>query len=219
MDLVTAIITTCKREPAIVERAIKSIINQTYSNMQYVLVDDSPEDYEFRDDVKKIAQKYQVGISEIISANSQFKNPNMIYPGDKVTIPLLDNDTKNFEQQVVNLVNQQRSKNGLLPLTMNWQVSRVARYKSQDMCDRNYFSHQSPTYGSPFDMLKQFNINYSSAGENIAKGQKTPQAVMNSWMNSQGHRQNILNKNFTQIGVGYYNKNGTTYWTQMFIRP
>lgn len=171
------------------------------------------------DSLWKIAQKYQVGISEIISANSQFKNPNMIYPGDKVTIPLLDNDTKNFEQQVVNLVNQQRSKNGLLPLTMNWQVSRVARYKSQDMCDRNYFSHQSPTYGSPFDMLKQFNINYSSAGENIAKGQKTPQAVMNSWMNSQGHRQNILNKNFTQIGVGYYNKNGTTYWTQMFIRP
>lgn len=171
------------------------------------------------DSLWKIAQKYQVGISEIISANSQFKNPNMIYPGDKVTIPLLDNDTKNFEQQVVNLVNQQRSKNGLLPLTMNWQVSRVARYKSQDMCDRNYFSHQSPTYGSPFDMLKQFNINYSSAGENIAKGQKTPQAVMNSWMNSHGHRQNILNKNFTQIGVGYYNKNGTTYWTQMFIRP
>lgn len=170
------------------------------------------------DSLWKIAQKYQVGISEIISANDQFKNPNMIYPGDKVTIPLLDANTTNIEQQVVNLVNQQRAKNGLASLTLNWQVSRVARYKSQDMCDKNYFSHQSPTYGSPFDMLKQFNINYTVAGENIAKGQKTAQAVMNSWMNSQGHRENILNKNFTQIGVGYYNKNGTTYWTQMFIK-
>lgn len=170
------------------------------------------------DSLWKIAQKYQVGISEIISANDQFKNPNLIYPGDKVTIPLLDQSTVNIEQQVVDLVNQQRSKNGLSPLTLNWQVSRVARYKSQDMCEKNYFSHTSPTYGSPFDMLKKFNINYSTAGENIAKGQKTAQAVMNSWMNSEGHRANILNKNFKEIGVGYYNKNGSTYWTQMFIR-
>lgn len=170
------------------------------------------------DSLWKIAQKYQVGLSEIISANDQFKDPNMIYPGDKVTIPLLDATTSSIEQQVANLVNEQRAKNGLPALTLNWQVSRVARYKSQDMCDRNYFSHQSPTYGSPFDMLKQFNISYTSAGENIAKGQKTAQSVMNSWMNSEGHRANILNKNFTQIGVGYYNKNGTTYWTQMFIK-
>lgn len=170
------------------------------------------------DSLWKIAQKYQVGISEIISANNQFKDPNMIYPGDKVTIPLLDANTTSIEQQVVNLVNQQRFKNGLSPLTLNWQVSRVARYKSHDMCDRNYFSHTSPTYGSPFDMLKQFNVNYSTAGENIAKGQKSAQAVMNSWMNSSGHRANILNKNFTQIGVGYYKSNGTTYWTQMFIK-
>lgn len=85
------------------------------------------------------------------------------------------------------------------------------------MKDKNYFSHTSPTYGSPFDMMKKFNISYKSAGENIAKGQKTPQAVVNAWMNSEGHRKNILSKSFTEIGVGYIQGNNTTYWTQMFI--
>lgn len=171
------------------------------------------------DSLWKIASKYQVGISEIINANKQFTNPNMIYPNDKVTIPTLDPATKSIEEQVAAIVNKERQSNGLSPLTFNWQVARVARYKSEDMCNKNYFSHTSPTYGSPFDMLNKFNIKHSTAGENIAKGQKTAQAVMTAWMNSEGHRKNILNKNFTQIGVGYYNSNGNTYWTQMFIRP
>ena len=84
------------------------------------------------------------------------------------------------------------------------------------MADKNYFDHTSPTYGSPFDMMKKFGIKYNTAGENIAKGQTTAQSVMNSWMNSPGHRANILSSNFGKIGVGYVNKNGTTYWTQMF---
>ena len=71
------------------------------------------------------------------------------------------------------------------------------------MHDKRYFSHQSPTYGSPFDMMKQFGITYRTAGENIAMGQSTPQAVVNAWMNSKGHRANILNASFTQIGMGY----------------
>ena len=165
-----------------------------------------------------IAKKYHVGISEIVKANSQIKTPDKIYPGDRIIIPLTDTETTNVEQQVANLVNQYRAKNGLSTLNLNWELSRIARYKSQDMCDRNYFDHNSPTYGSPFDMLKKFNINYQTAGENIAKGQKSAEAVVNSWMNSEGHRANILNKNFTQIGVGYYNKNGVTYWTQLFIK-
>ena len=97
---------------------------------------------------------------------------------------------------------------------MNWELSRVARYKSQDMKDKGYFSHTSPTYGSPFDMMKKFGITYRTAGENIAKGQRTPQAVVNAWMNSSGHRANILNSSFTQIGVGYVADGN--YWTQMF---
>jgi uncharacterized YkwD family protein len=98
---------------------------------------------------------------------------------------------------------------------MDWELSRVARYKSQDMRDLGYFSHTSPTYGSPFDMMKKFGLSYRYAGENIAKGFSTPSAVVKGWMNSEGHRANILNKNFTKIGVGYVADGN--YWTQMFI--
>lgn len=167
-----------------------------------------------------IAQKYQVGLSEIINANKQFKNPALIYPGQKVNVPLLT-EVKSVEGEVIRLVNVERSKRGLKPLTHNWQLSRCARVKSEDMRNKNYFSHTSPTYGSPFNMIKAFNIPYSTAGENIAAGQPTPQQVMNMWMNSAGHRANILNPNFTQIGVGYASGGGSYryYWTQMFIRP
>jgi len=171
------------------------------------------------DSLWKIAQKYQVGLSEIIEANPQFKNPALIFPGDKVTVPLNDPTTLSLEEQVVRLCNAERAKYGLAPLKMNWQVARVARYKSDEMRDKNYFSHTSPGYGSPFDMLKSFNVAYSTAGENIAKGQKTAQAVVTAWMNSEGHRKNILNGNFTEIGVGCSTGGGTTYWTQMFIKP
>ena len=168
------------------------------------------------DTMWKIAVKYKVGTSEIISANPQVSNPDMIYPGQILNIPSLDSTVSDYEAEVVRLVNEARKKEGLSPLTHDWELSRVARYKSQDMKDNKYFAHQSPTYGSPFEMIKAFGISYKSAGENIAKGQRTPQAVFNSWMNSSGHRQNILNPNYTRIGVGYV-KDGN-YWTQIFIR-
>jgi uncharacterized YkwD family protein/spore coat assembly protein SafA len=169
------------------------------------------------DTMWKIAVKYQVGVSEVIQANPAVKNPNMIYPGQKLNIPELG-EVKSVEEQVAALVNQERSKHGLQPLKLNWELSRVARYKSQDMIDKNYFSHTSPTYGSPFTMMKNFGISYRAAGENIAGGQKTPQEVMNAWMNSEGHRKNILSSQYTEIGVGYA-KGGSYghYWTQMFI--
>lgn len=167
------------------------------------------------DSLWKIAVKYQVGISEIISANPQFSDPNLIYPGQTVYIPTLDTAVLSYEQQVVDLVNDIRRQNGLPELTLNWELARVARYKSQDMCDNRYFSHTSPVYGSPFTMIRNFGISYRTAGENIAMGYKTPQAVVNGWMNSSGHRANILNASFTAIGVGYV-ANGN-YWTQMFI--
>ena len=169
------------------------------------------------DTMWKIAVKYQVGVSELIKANSAIKNPNSIYPGQKITIPT-DKAGSSYEEQVVQLVNQERAKVGLKPLKSNWEVARVARYKSQDMIDKNYFSHTSPTYGSPFDMMKNFGITYSTAGENIAAGQATPKEVVNAWMNSEGHRKNILSSQFTEIGVGYA-KGGSYghYWTQMFI--
>lgn len=167
------------------------------------------------DTMWKIAVKYKVGTSEIIKANPQISNPNLIYPGQKLNIPTTDSSVSDFESEVIRLVNKERAAKGLSPLTANWELSRVARYKSQDMVDNHYFSHTSPTYGTPFQMMKSFGISYKTAGENIAYGQTTPQAVVTAWMNSSGHRANILNANYKQIGVGYV-KNGN-YWTQMFI--
>jgi len=126
------------------------------------------------------------------------------------------NAINSMEQEVARLVNIERQKAGLAPLTLNAELSKVARIKSQDMADKNYFSHTSPTYGDPFAMMKSFGIKYGYAGENIAKGYNSAESVMNGWMNSSGHRANILNSNFKTIGVGYVKANGTTYWTQMF---
>ena len=167
------------------------------------------------DSMWKIAVKYKVGLSEIINANPQVKNPALIYPNQILHIPLTDVAVTSYEQQVADLVNAERAKAGLPALKLNWELSRVARIKSQDMHDKKYFAHQSPTYGSPFDMMKKFGISYRTAGENIAQGYATPQSVMTGWMNSPGHRANILNSSFTQIGVGYF-KDGN-YWTQMFL--
>ena len=127
-------------------------------------------------------------------------------------------DFSSYQQQVLDLVNAERTKRGISALTLDSNLSSVATKKSQDMVNKNYFDHTSPTYGSPFDMMKQFGISYRTAGENIAKGQKTPQEVVTAWMNSEGHRKNILNPNFTNLGVGIAkDSKGTTYWTQMFI--
>ncbi|MBO4353619.1 MAG: LysM peptidoglycan-binding domain-containing protein [Clostridia bacterium] len=167
------------------------------------------------DTMWKMAVRYKVGLDEIIAANTHIKDPHWIYPGDKLYIPLTDATTTDFEEEVVRLVNVIRSDHGLNKLTSNWQLSRVARYKSQDMHDNKYFSHQSPIYGTPFEMMKNFGIQYNVAGENIAKGYTTPQSVVDGWMNSSGHRANILGASYKQIGVGYVADGN--YWTQMFI--
>lgn len=167
------------------------------------------------DTMWKIAVKYEVGLSEIKSANKHIANPDLIYPGQVLNVPTKDTGVDAYEKEVVRLVNEERAKNGLRALTYNWELSRVARIKSQDMKDIGYFSHTSPTYGTPFQMIKSFGITYRSAGENIARGQKTPETVVNAWMNSSGHRANILNASYTEIGVGYVAEGN--YWTQMFI--
>jgi uncharacterized YkwD family protein len=123
-----------------------------------------------------------------------------------------------LEQQVAALVNSQRAARGLSPLSWNANLATLARIKSDDMASNNYFSHTSPTYGSPFDMLKSFGVSYTAAGENIASGQTTAQNVMDTWMNSPGHAANILNSNYTEIGVGYSYNNGSPIWTQLFLR-
>ena len=167
------------------------------------------------DTMWKLAVQYQVGTSEIIQANPQVADPDLIYPGQILQIPQLESTVSSYESEVIRLVNEIRQQNGLRPLAANWELSRVARYKSQDMRDNGYFSHNSPTYGTPFQMPSAFGLSYRTAGENIAKGYASPQAVVNGWMNSSGHRANILNASYTQIGVGYVS--GGNYWTQLFI--
>lgn len=130
-------------------------------------------------------------------------------------------DVSNFAQQVVDLVNQQRAANGLAPLTMTTDLTNVAQMKANDMLTNKYFDHTSPDLGSPFDLMKAQGVNYSYAGENIAMGQATPQEVMTDWMNSPGHRANILDPNYTQIGIGVANSyQGYGYiWVQEFDSP
>lgn len=119
-----------------------------------------------------------------------------------------------YEREVIRLVNAERAKYGLAALTEDAALTRTARMKSQDMHDRGYFDHNSPTYGTPFQLMKSQGITYRTAGENIAMGYRTPEAVVNAWMNSSGHRANILNASYTKIGVGYVESGN--YWTQHF---
>ncbi|WP_431805021.1 CAP domain-containing protein [Halobacillus andaensis] len=124
-------------------------------------------------------------------------------------------EVSEFEQQVVDLTNEERAKQGLEPLELDVELSGVAKDKSLDMQQNNYFSHDSPTHGSPFDMMNEYGIDYTTAGENIARGQTSPEEVVQGWMNSEGHRENIMNESFTHIGVGHAEDGN--YWTQMFI--
>ncbi|AEV70274.1 CAP domain-containing protein [Acetivibrio clariflavus] len=123
------------------------------------------------------------------------------------------------EKALLDLVNNARLKANLKPLEYDIELANVAMIKAKDMVDNNYFDHTSPTYGSPFDMMKSFGIKYGYAGENIATGYANVQDVFNGWMNSPGHKANILNEKFTHCGFGIANggKYGGKTWVQMFI--
>lgn len=122
-----------------------------------------------------------------------------------------------YAEQVVALTNQARAENGLEPLAISTSLMESAQFKTDDMVATRTLSHDSPNYGGFQNILNRFNIAYRAAGENIAVGQRSPEEVVNAWMNSEGHRKNILNSNYTHIGVGY-SSNGH-YWTQHFMRP
>jgi uncharacterized YkwD family protein len=183
-----------------------------------------------------IAEKYHVNIDDFLRQNPDIaKQINIdptpskdvkvpqdvldtpIQPDQKVTIPANESLT-GYEEEVLKLTNQERQKAGLSACAGNdSSLNRSAKAKSEDMAAHNYFSHESPTYGDPFAMMRNFGVQYKSAGENIAKGQPTPQEVVTGWMNSPEHRANIMNGSYTHLGVGYVVKNGEPYWTQQFI--
>ena len=195
------------------------------------------------DSMWRIAKRYNVLFKDVLELNRHLhKNVDLIHPQDEVELP--DGSTGTSTDQpaagdsagkepdqattaemtqaeaVLKLVNKERAKVGVPALTLSNKLTEIANIKAQDMADKGYFDHQSPTYGSPFDMLKHFGVSFSYAGENIAAGQKTAEEVMDGWMHSSGHKANILNKNYTQLGVGF--KRGGQYgteWVQLFIRP
>ena len=118
-------------------------------------------------------------------------------------------------KKVADLVNQERAKAGLAPLEVKVNLQTAAQVRAKEI--EKSFSHTRPNGSSFSTVLAENGVDYRGSGENIAWGQRSPEEVMNGWMNSEGHRANILNKNFKYIGVGYHvNSNGTGYWTQLF---
>ncbi|MBQ9107045.1 MAG: SafA/ExsA family spore coat assembly protein [Clostridia bacterium] len=170
------------------------------------------------DTMWKIAKRYNVSPKELIKANPQVDNPSLIFPGQSIYLPETDDITE-LENEVINSVNRLRVKSGLSPLKQNLTLCKAARAKSTDMIESDYFAHQSPTLGSPFTMMQSFGIVFSAAGENIAHGQTGADEVMEDWMNSPGHKANIMSDIYNQIGVGVAKAdNGTYYFTQLFIK-
>lgn len=183
-----------------------------------------------------IASKNRTTVNSIVILNKLTNT--ILYPGKQLTIPgtvTVTGYTVTPDQpapapqqpqqppagsahayvyEIQQLVNQERAKVGAVPLTLNLELSKVAQEKARDMAANGYFSHTSPTYGSPFDMMRQFGVRFSYAGENIAKGYTSPASVMQGWMNSPGHKANILNTNYTHLGVGIKDN----VWVQMFIK-
>ncbi len=138
-----------------------------------------------------------------------------IYSGEVTKSYTIKPDVAALEAEVIRLVNAERAKYNLRALSQNKKLTELARKKAQEMHDKNYFSHTSPTYGSPFDMLDAAGVWWSSAAENIAYGSSTAQGVVDQWMNSQGHRDNILDSSYSEIGVGYCPDGD--YWVQLFV--
>lgn len=164
------------------------------------------------DYIGAVSQKY---VKPIYPNNNNGSNTNSgsNSSGSTTTTSKLSSD----EQEVFNLINQQRANNGLASLKIDSEVQRVAKIKAQDMVTNNYFSHNSPIYGSPFDMLNSFKVSYKSAGENIA-GNSSNSAAVTAWMNSSGHKANILNSSYNYTGIGVVSS--PTYgkiYVQMFI--
>lgn len=142
------------------------------------------------------------------SAITQPTAPSISQPAEPVTHAAPGDDSsrtvsklKADENHILGQVNEERAKAGLAPLKIDYRLVSTARAKSQDMIDNGYFAHESPVLGSPFEQLKRAGISYRYAGENIA-GNTSASRAMEAWMNSPGHRVNILNPEFTHIGIG-----------------
>lgn len=156
------------------------------------------------------------GSPEVETPDNNIPNiPETETPDNKPDTEIPGQEQLSFAEQVVELVNAERAKEGLASLTIDKKVQAAAQVRAVEI--KTSFSHTRPNGSSFATALKEQGVTYRRSGENIAWGQRTPQEVVNAWMNSSGHRANIMNKNFTKIGVGYYQHNGVNYWSQLFI--
>lgn len=180
------------------------------------------------DTLWRIAERYRTTVVSLQDLN--YLSGTMIYVGSQLTVPdrvtiqrisgapAAQQPSQNqgaFAQEVFRLTNLERTKAGLAPFADDRALADVAQEKARDMQANGYFDHNSPTYGSPFEMMKRFGLTYSYAAENIAKGYTSPQSVVAGWMASSGHRANILDPNLTRLGVGV----AGDIWVQMFRTP
>ncbi|MDY0235476.1 MAG: S-layer homology domain-containing protein [Gudongella sp.] len=174
---------------------------------------------------KSVLNSYASGILTGYE-DGTFSGDRTLNRGEAATVLLRIKDAKyrakpkvvsesSYQEEILALVNKERTSRGLNALVLSAEISKVAIEKSKDMAIFDYFSHESPNYGSPFDMMKKFGITYRAAGENIAMGYTTPADVMEGWMDSPGHKANILSTNFNKIGIGMY-RGDSVYWTQQF---
>ena len=176
------------------------------------------------DQIGAVSTKY---VRAIYANNNTSTGNSNTTPGTTASTGNINNSNTNInaensgatteEIELLKLINAERIKNGLSELKFDAELQRVAKIKAQDLVDNNYFSHNSPIYGSPFEMMKSFKITYKTAGENIA-GNSSLQGAVTAWMNSEGHKANILSNayNYTGVGVVTSPKYGKIM-VQMFI--
>ena len=153
------------------------------------------------------------------SKTPEYKAPENKAPEAKAPVSKNNGNYANdtlaaYANEVLQLVNQERTKAGLSSLTSEATITAAANVRAQE--SRQSFSHTRPNGTSFSTALREHGVSYRTSGENIAYGQRTPQEVVNAWMNSPGHRANILNPSFNKIGIGVYQYNGTIYWSQLF---
>lgn len=154
--------------------------------------------------------------------------PSAAQPPTRIYLPLLS--TENIAAQVLDLVNVERLRAGCAALILDARLSTAARSHSDDMAAQNFFSHQGSNGSRVWDRIESAGYQWRNVGENIAAGQTSPAQVMSAWMNSSGHRANILDCDYTHMGLGYVYQAGDQplpgysfpffhYWTQVFAAP
>lgn len=167
---------------------------------------------------KKVSQGktyyYKVRAYAVISSTKYYSNYTGAVSAKISASQNSGQSTGTTQQQVIDLINQERSSRGLSKLTTTSTLENAAYKRAKEIVQK--FDHTRPDGSSCFTVLEEYNISYRACGENIAYGQRTPEEVMTAWMNSDGHRKNILSENFGKVGIGYYVVNNTAYWVQMF---